>query len=92
MAAITSTMDRVVVISRKHNQIMRILINSLLAGLAGYLMLVLAIVGSFYIISSFYDLQATRISSVVLIISSLVYLGFYSSSLIKEMRSNNFCK
>jgi hypothetical protein len=92
MATITNTMDRVISNSKKQNQIMQILIKSFLAGTIGYAVFILTIIGSFHLISSMFSLGSTQISSAVLMVSSVGYLALYSFLLLKEMKSNNFCK
>lgn len=92
MAAITNTMDRVISNSKKQNQIMQILVKSFLAGTIGYAIFILTIIGSFHLVSSMFSFESTQISSSVLIVSSVGYLALYSFLLLKEMRTNNFCK
>ena len=92
MATIVNTMERRIANSKKQNQIIQILIRSLLVGVAGYSLFILMIIGSFHLISSLIEMEFTQIGSTVLIISSIGYLTLYSFFLIREMRINNFCK
>ncbi len=92
MATITNTMDRVIMNSKKQNMILQILVKSLLTGLGVYAIFILTLVGSFHFLSSVFQLGSNEVGNTVLIVSSVGYLALYSLFLIKEMRSNNFCK
>ena len=92
MAAITNSLDRVITNSKKQNQISQILIKSLLAGMGGYSIYILTLIGSFYLISNLFKVGSSQLSSTALIFSSIGYLIVYSFLLIKEMRKNNFCR
>ena len=90
MATIISTMDRVISNSKKQDKIIHTLIKSLVAGMAGYSIFILTLIGSFNLISNLFKLGSDKISITVLIISSIGYLVLYSFLLIKELRINNF--
>jgi hypothetical protein len=92
MATIVNTMDRAISNSKKQNQIIQILVKSLIAGMAGYSIFILTLIGSFHLISNLFTLGSTQIGSTVLVISSIGYLILYSFLLIKELRINNFFK
>ena len=92
MATIVNSMDRVISNSRRKNQVSQILIKSLLMGMIGYSIFILALIGIFYVISNLVGIGSTNIGSTALVISSIGYLSIYSFLLIKEMRKNNFCK
>jgi hypothetical protein len=92
MATIINTMDRAISNSKKQNQIIQILLKSLLAGMAGYSIFILTLIGSFHLITNLFKLGSTQINSTILIISSIGYLILYCFLLIKELRINNFFK
>ena len=92
MATIVNSMNRVISNSKKENQIIQILIKSLLIGMGGYSIIILAMIGSLSLISILFKQGGSRVSSTAFIIASIVYLFLYSCILIKEMRKNNFCK
>ena len=92
MATIVNTMDRVISNSKKQNQIIQILVKSLIAGMAGFSIFILTLIGSFHLITSLFKLGSTQIGSTVLVISSIGYLVLYSFLLVKELRINNFFK
>lgn len=90
MAIVTNSLDRVITNSKKQNQINQILIKSLLAGMGGYSIYILTLIGSFYIISNLFKIGSSQLSNTALIFSSIGYLIVYSFLLIKEMKKNNF--
>jgi len=92
MATIINTMDRAISNSKKQNQIIQILMKSLVAGMAGYSIFILTLIGCSHLITNLFKFGFTQITSTVLIISSIGYLVLYSFLLIKEMRINNFFK
>jgi len=92
MATIINTMDRAISNSKKQNQIIQILMKSLVAGMAGYSIFILTLIGCSHLITNLFKFGSTQITSTVLIISSIGYLVLYSFLLIKEMRINNFFK
>jgi len=92
MATIINSMDRAISNSKKQDKIIRILVKSLLAGMAGYSIFILTLIGCSHLISNILNMGSTQINSTVLIISSIGYLVLYSFLLIKELRINNFFK
>jgi hypothetical protein len=89
MATVINTMDRVISNSKKQDKIIQILVKSLLAGMAGYSIFILTLIGCSHLITNLFKLGPTQINSTILIISSIGYLVFYSFLLIKELRIKN---
>jgi len=92
MATIVNTMERRISNSKEQNQIIQILMKSLLTGMAGYFIFMLTLIVSFRIISGLFNLGSSQIGSTVLVVSSLGYLTLYTIILIREMKNKNFCK
>jgi hypothetical protein len=92
MAIITNTMNRTISNSKKQNRIIPTLIKSLLVGMIGYSIFILALIGSCQLISNLFKLGSSQIDNTVLIASSVGYLALYTLFLIRELKNNNFRK
>lgn len=87
MATVINTLDRSISHSNKYKGIIKILLRSLIAGTAGYLIFLFTLMIVYPILLKYFGLGIGHVSGEDLIISTFGFLVLYTSYVIKETKS-----